>query len=136
MSGGKHPYWGSSLHYSQCLTGPMMSSAVFGTLFAGMDVMQGARFTPSRAGFYILGVYAFNAFQCPMEAIHGRQSLLHNGLSAGILGYAGVSGGYLGVPFLDHSVFWRYPWLRMEMAAFGIYGTIAMALGALGGKQL
>mmetsp|Transcript_63063 Transcript_63063/g.186293 ORF Transcript_63063/g.186293 Transcript_63063/m.186293 type:complete len:139 (-) Transcript_63063:394-810(-) len=136
MSGGRNPYFGSSLHYSQCLTGPAPHAVVMGTIFAGIDVIQGARFSVRTAGTYIAGLYMYNALQCPMEAIHGRQSLLHNGLSAGILGYAGVSAGRLGVPFVDPSVMHRHPWLRYEMAAFGVYGAIGMAFGMLGGKRL
>ena len=126
-----HPYG-----YKNCLTKPVVSSCVFGTIFAGLDVAQGARFTPSAVVVYAGGLYAYNAMQCPMEAIHGRQSLGHNMLAGGILGYVGVSAGRLGIPFLDPMFFYKYPALRPNIAAFFVYGSLAGTLAALGGKSL
>lgn len=122
--------------YKNCLTAPVIPSAVFGTIFAGIDAAQGARFTPARAVTYGGGIYAYNIIQCPMEAIHGRQSLTHNMLAGAILGYVGVSAGQLGVPFVDPMTLYRYPWLRPNMVAFVIYGGLAGTLAALGGKPL
>ena len=71
-----------------------------------------------------------------MEAIHGRQSLLHNILSAGTIGYVGVSRGWLGIPLIDPYTFYRYPSLRPGAVSFAIYGAMGGAFGALGGKRL
>jgi hypothetical protein len=82
------------------------------------------------------GIYVYNIVQCPMEAVHGRQSLLHNVMAAGMLGYVGVSKGVLGVPFIDSSFAYRYPRVSPPMLAFAVYGGIAGALSAFGGKPL
>ena len=130
------PYYGSRSHYERCLTDPLLSSAVFGTIFAGVDVAQGARFTPARAASYAGGIWVYNALQCPMEDIHGRESLLHNVAAGGILGYVGVSSGRLGIPFVDAMTFYRHPWLRPQVAAIAVYGGMAGAMAGLGGKRI
>lgn len=71
-----------------------------------------------------------------MEAIHGRKSLIHNFLSAGMIGAAGVKAGLLGVPFIDPHVFYRFPALTPPVAAFAVYGGMAGGLAAFGGKPL
>ena len=81
------------------------------------------------------GIYVYNAMQCPMEAIHGRQSLWHNVISGGILGSLGVSSGRIGIPFISHSVFYNYPSLSPPIVAFAVYGGITGALASLSGKQ-
>lgn len=86
-------------------------------------------------GVYFGGLYAYNAMQCPMEAIHGRPSLIHNILSGGILGYIGSATGRLGVPFVDQQLFWRYPNLSPHMMSFAIYGAITGVLASFGGKR-
>jgi hypothetical protein len=68
-----------------------------------------------------------------MEAIHGRQSLGHNFLSAGILGYVGAQSGRLGVPGILHSHFRKLSISPPQMA-FMFYGSIAGMLAFLGGK--
>lgn len=122
--------------YQHCLTAPVVPSAVMGTVFAGLDVAQGGTFTPSRIFIYAGGLYAYNVIQCPMEAIHGRQSLAHNMLAGGILGYVGVSSGHLGVPFVSPMALYRYPWMPPSAAAFLVYGGLAGTFAALGGKRL
>ena len=122
--------------YQDCLTRPIVSSAVFGTIFAGLDVVQGAKFTPQRVLVYSGGLYVYNALQCPMEAIHGRPSLSHNMIAGGLLGYVGVGAGQLGIPFVGPETFYRYPWMRPQMVAFGVYGGLAGVMAALGGKPL
>mmetsp|Transcript_1235 Transcript_1235/g.1946 ORF Transcript_1235/g.1946 Transcript_1235/m.1946 type:complete len:135 (+) Transcript_1235:142-546(+) len=130
------PYWGSSLHYQNCLTGPIMPSIMFGGIFAALDSFQhGLPFRPRVAGTYMAGLYAYNAIQCPMEAIHKRQSLLHNVLSGGLLGYLGVSSGRVGIPFLDPTTIYRSN-IRPELIAFAVYGGMAGAFAAFGGKRL
>lgn len=54
-----------------------------------------------------LGLYTYNAMICPMEAIHGRESALHNAFSGAILGGIGVQKGLLSIPFVDNSFFYR-----------------------------
>lgn len=69
-----------------------------------------------------------------MEAIHGRQSALHNVLSGAVLGYVGVSHGRLGIPFVDHSMFYRHPNLRPPVVGAAVYGGLAGCFAMLGGK--
>lgn len=79
-------------------------------------------------------VYAHFSLQCPMEALHGRHSLWHNGAAGGILGYVGTQQGVLGLFNLEGPLLVR----RVPLPFGGalIYGTLAMALGAVGGKRL
>ena len=82
-------------------------------------------------------IYLYNALQCPMEAIHGRKSLLHNVGSAGMIGYIGHRAGLIGIPFVDVALFYRYPGLSPSIVSAAVYGTIAGTIaGALGGKPL
>lgn len=90
----------------------------------------------SSSGRYMAGLYVYNVMQCPMEAIHGRQSLLHNAAAAGLIGYVGVSRGALGIPFVDPSFTYRYPQVSAPMLAFMVYGGLAGALAGFGGKRL
>jgi hypothetical protein len=79
-------------------------------------------------------IYAYNIIQCPMEYIHGRQSLMHNVLSAGTLGYLGVSTGKIGIPFLDpHAV---YSSRNPALLGAAVYGAMAGCMAALGGKSM
>lgn len=79
------------------------------------------------------GLYTYNILQCPMEAIHGRQSLWHNVLSAGMLGYVGVQSGRLGVPRIALSHY-RLRNIPPPQMAFLFYGSMAGLLAFLGGK--
>ena len=88
------------------------------------------------SGRYVGFLYLYRALQCPMEAIHGRQSLLHNILSSATIGYVGVTRGWLGIPFVDQYIFYRYPSLRPGTVGFVVYGAIGGAFGALSGKKL
>ena len=70
-----------------------------------------------------------------MEAVHGRRSALHNVLSAGALGAAGVSSGKLGIPLVDGLFFLRHPMITPPMAGALVYGAGAGLLAnVLGGK--
>ena len=71
-----------------------------------------------------------------MEAIHGRQSVLHNAAGGALLGYIGVSTHKVGIPFVDQNIFWRYPGLRPPMVGAAVYGAMAGAFGLLGGKSI
>ena len=130
-------YYGSSYHFERCLTEPIFSSAVSGTVFAGLDALQGTRaFTPQSALSYSGFIYLYNILRCPMEAIHGRESLLHNALSAGTLGYIGVQSGRVGIPFVNYSMFYSYPNLTPPVVAFFVYGAMGAGFGALSGKTI
>ena len=88
------------------------------------------------------GLYLYNILQCPMEAVHGRQSAWHNVASAGMLGYIGVATGRLGIPFVGgsssaSSFFYKYPFVSPPMVGAGVYGAIGFVFAAvLGGKPL
>jgi hypothetical protein len=131
----KNPYKTAS-YQQQCLTKPILSSVVMGTLFAGFDVAQGAKFSPQSVGRYIGLLYVYNAAQCPMEAIHGRKSLWHNIIASGSLGYIGVSRGLTGIPFVNPYALSQYPYIRPSMIGFAVYGAMGGAFGSLGGKRL
>jgi hypothetical protein len=61
--------------------------------FSAVDAMSGQYLTINRVATYAGGMYLYNIMQCPMEEIHGRPSSLHNFISAGMIGYAGVVTG-------------------------------------------
>lgn len=119
-----------------CYTRPVVPSFVLGSAFTALDVAQGHRFSPNMAMTNIGGLYIFFALQCPMEAIHGRQSALHNILSGATIGYLGVSAGRLGIPFVDSTFFYRHPQISPPMAGALVYGAIAGGFAMLGGKPL
>lgn len=79
-------------------------------------------------------VYAYVVLQCPLEALQGRQSLLHNAASGATLGYIGVSARQLGVFNLEPTFLIN----RIPLPVGGalVYGTLAGVLGAIGGKRL
>ena len=63
-------------HLVPCLVEPIPSCAIWGSLFAGIDVAQrGAPFLRTW-GFYAGGLSLYHATVCPMEVIHGRRSSL------------------------------------------------------------
>ncbi len=116
---------------------PVGSSVTMGAIFTAVSVFQGARLTPRLAGVNIGGLYLYHIMQCPMKAIHGRESALHNAAAGGILGYIGVASGQLGVPFVDAYFFMRYPQLSPALTGAAVYGCIALALSSfLGGKPI
>jgi hypothetical protein len=119
-----------------CLTEPAASACIFGRAFAAMSVIQGAALTPRLLGTNIGFLYAYSAVQCPMEAVSGRRSAVHNMLAAGGMGAVGVSTGQLGIPLLDHSFFYRYPQIKPVQAGFCVYGLVGLAFGVLSGKTL
>jgi hypothetical protein len=86
------------------------------------------------SGSNIAFFYVYNTLQCPMEAIHGRQSAFHNVLSGAVLGYVGVSTGRLGIPFVDFTLFYRHPNLRPPVVGAAVYGGLAGCFAMLGGK--
>ena len=66
-----------------CILNPIKSCALWGGVFVGIDVLQGTA-VASRPysnllrtfGLYAGGLWIYRASVCPMEVIHGRQSLL------------------------------------------------------------
>lgn len=129
---------GQDYHLKTCLVAPVFSSIVFGGVFSGLDYARGdsGALLPKRIGQNMLFIYLYHALQCPFEVIHGRRSLIHNGISGGILGYIGVSQNRIGIPFVGSELFWKYPSLRPATVGAVMYGGIGMFFGALGGKQL
>jgi hypothetical protein len=117
-----------------CFVGPIVPSVVVGGLFAGISVLQGMPPSPQLAMFNIGGIYLYQTLQCPMVAIHRRESAIHNTLSGAILGYVGVRSFNLAVPFVDHNFFWRYPQITRPMAGAMVYGGIGTVLGVLNNK--
>jgi hypothetical protein len=126
----------NSLAYQQdCLTRPIGQSLTMGSIFTALSVFQGQRLTPRLAGINIGGLYLYYILQCPMQAIHGRESALHNGAAGGILGYIGVNSGQLGIPFVSYNFFMRYPQLSPALTGAAVYGGMALAISA-GGKPI
>ena len=104
-----------------------------------LTLLNGASGAPVSAlptmGIYnVAFIYAYFVMQCPLEAIHGRQSLLHNMIAGGALGYAGAQTGRLGLFGLETALLVN----RIPLPVGGalIYGTMAGLLGALGGKRI
>ena len=91
--------------------------------------------SPQGFAINIGALYTYHVLQCPMEALHGRRSVLHNGLAAGTLGAVGVQAGILGVPFVPPAVLYS-PRYNPVAIAFGVYGGLAMAIGSLTGKGM
>lgn len=128
----------SVAYQKHCVVSPIGTSVVAGSVFSALDVVQGMRFSPQRLCMNIGAIYVYNILQCPMEAIQNRQSSLHNGAAAGILGYIGVSRGVLGIPFVDpYSVYMRYPQVSPPMLGAAVYGGLGFLLASvLGGKPM
>lgn len=117
-------------HTVHCATAAVAPAAMWGSGFTMLSVAQGAYFTPQLLASNVGFLFAYHAIQCPLEELHGRRSLLHNGIAGGVLGYAGIQSGHLGVPFghmLPPAMY------RMRPAVVGaiVYGGLASALGAL-----
>lgn len=125
----------STFYQKQCLSHPIIPSITLGSLFAGVSVLQGARLTPNLVAVNIGGIYCYSILQCPMEAIHGRQSALHNALAGAMLGYVGVSRGFLGIPFVDNYFLYRYPQLSPAVTGAVVYGGVGLALATILGNK-
>jgi hypothetical protein len=115
-----------SLAYQKhCLTEPIGPSVMFGGLFTGLHVMQGMPFSPQLLAINCGGIFLYNALTCPMAAIHGRESALHNGMAGAILGYV-----------VDPTFFYRNPRMSPPMVGAMIYGGIGTAFALLGNKRI
>jgi hypothetical protein len=110
-----------------------------GGLFTGVSVMmEGQKLTPRLAMMNMGGLYLYNALICPMEAISGRPSAIHNALSAGTIGYIGVATRQLGIPFVSpHYYYSSSSMVSPPMMGAAAYGGMALLLvTTLGGKPL
>eukprot|EP00439_Symbiodinium_sp_Y106_P074486 s327_g14.t1 len=127
----------SPAYQKHCLTAPVVPSITWGCGFSVIHVLQGA---PASLSLFALNsglLYVYQALQCPMEALQGRRSLLHNVAAGGLIGAWGVQQGLLGVPFASPAFFFRYPQVTPTMAAFMVYGAGAGVMASmLGGKAL
>ena len=113
---------------------PALGNGVILTLFQSMQGMTSPVQLPISFALNTAFVYSYVVLQCPMEALHGRQSLLHNALSGATLGYIGVSSRQLGLFNLEPTLLIN----RIPLPVGGalVYGSLAAALGAIGGKRL
>ncbi len=59
-----------------CMIDPIPSCAIWAGIWTGIDAMQGAPLSIRTWGFYAGCFWCYRASICPMEAIHGRQSVL------------------------------------------------------------
>mmetsp|Transcript_14832 Transcript_14832/g.29244 ORF Transcript_14832/g.29244 Transcript_14832/m.29244 type:complete len:134 (-) Transcript_14832:56-457(-) len=130
-------YFASPDYQKNCLLSPMLPSLIWGSGFAALSAAQGMPFSMHLVANNVGLLYVYQALQCPMEALHGRRSLLHNMTAGGLMGYWGVQAGRIGIPFLDASFFMRYPGISPPIAGFVVYGGFAAVLGGVvGGKSL
>ena len=119
-----------------CLIRPIFPAGLYGGIFTGIDILRGLpkEHAPKIFARNFGVIYAYNVLQCPMEAIHGRKSLIHNFMAGGILGYTAVVKNIAGIPFVDSSFFIRYPQMTPPIMGALVYGAMGGAFGALSGK--
>ena len=117
---------------------PIFPCGMFGGILTGIDLLQGLpkEHAPKIFARNFAFIYAYNVLQCPMEAIHGRRSLIHNVVAGGILGYVGVMKQMIGIPFVDGAFFKMYPKIRTSIMGALVYGAIGGVFGVIGGKKL
>eukprot|EP00040_Diaphanoeca_grandis_P019640 m.103881 g.103881 ORF g.103881 m.103881 type:complete len:126 (-) comp27523_c0_seq2:176-553(-) len=118
-----------------CVVGAVFPSTLWGSLFTAMEVAQGNRFSPKLLGVNVGFLFAYHAAICPLEALSGRRSALHNGIVAGALGFVGVKERIIGVPF-DHVLPRPMYKFRPPMQGAIVYGSIGLFLGLLSAKPL
>lgn len=114
---------------------PAVGNGVILTLLMAMQNPGAMSNLPMAFALNCGAVYGYFVVQCPMEAIHGRQSLLHNVAAGGTLGYLGVASGRVGIPFNLEPTFYinRIP---LPVGGALVYGGLAAVFGAIGGKAL
>mmetsp|Transcript_2380 Transcript_2380/g.4678 ORF Transcript_2380/g.4678 Transcript_2380/m.4678 type:complete len:138 (-) Transcript_2380:251-664(-) len=125
-------------YLSNCFVEGIFPSMVMGGILHGVQdvALYGGRPSLRGWGTYSAFLYVYRSTMCPMEAIQGRESLLHNGFAGGILGYAGVQRGLMAIPFVDSSFFYRYPQVPPAVVGGVVYGGIAIAFGSFSGKRI
>ena len=121
-----------------CLIKPVMPCAFWGAAFTGISVYQGLpkQLAPNSFSRNFAFLYLYHSLQCPLEALSGRRSYLHNFLVGGTLGYMGVVKRVIGVPFVDQSFYMKYRQLTPAIMGALVYGGIGGLMGAAGGKPL
>ena len=119
----------------QCAIRHVQPAVIAGSVFTAIHAVQGAPLTPQLAVTNIGFIYAYGALTCPMEEVHMRQSAWHNFLSGAILGYAGVAGHRVGIPFQLETAFLTN---RIPLPVGGalVYGGIGMAIALFQGKPM
>ena len=109
---------------------------MMGSIFAGLDIGQGAPANASTFGRSIGFIYTYHILQCPLEQLHGRQSSLHNAVSGASLGAFGVMQGRIGVPFVPpHVLHGNGPRGAVAIGA-AVYGGLGFAFATMGGKRM
>mmetsp|Transcript_14679 Transcript_14679/g.17751 ORF Transcript_14679/g.17751 Transcript_14679/m.17751 type:complete len:139 (-) Transcript_14679:76-492(-) len=121
-----------------CFTRHIVSSVINGGLLVAMDTgLHNApiKQAPNSLLRYSVAIYTYGALQCPMEAIHGRQSALHNYAAGGILGHIAVEKGWLSIPFPNSRPVYQLMSKGVSRPAVGglmyggFLGTIAVVMG-------
>ncbi|CAE7689375.1 unnamed protein product [Symbiodinium microadriaticum] len=121
----------------------VVPSITWGCGFSVIHVLQGA---PASLSLFALNsglLYVYQALQCPMEALQGRRSLLHNVAAGGLIGAWGVQQGLLGVPFASPAFFFRtiptsvpVSAVQMEYLGHWLRFHLQVMASMLGGKAL
>ncbi|KAL3761549.1 hypothetical protein ACHAW5_003097 [Stephanodiscus triporus] len=63
-------------HLLPCIIDPIPSCAIWGGIFTLIDATGGSPLSIRTWGKYTVGLWCYRASICPMEAIHGRRSVL------------------------------------------------------------
>lgn len=127
--------------FLDCISRPIIPSVVVGGIFTAITTKVSPHLAPQLFGTNCAILYSYSALQCPMEALHGRQSSLHNAVAGGTIGYFGVERRVMSVPFeaaLDENIFRKLP-QRVSTPVRGaiVYGCGAWFLaGVLSGKPI
>ena len=80
-------------------------------------------------------VYVYYIIQCPMEAIHNKESFVHNGIAAFSISFIGLAQQKLGVPFVPTYSLYHVPFLARNLLGASIYSGIAMGIAAVYGRK-
>jgi hypothetical protein len=134
----------STLSYQRyCVVHPISHSFFVGSVFTAISLYNSPlpyNSTNSilhRGGTYIGTIYLYYALQCPMEAIHGKSSAIHNGVSAGMISFIALHRQMMGVPFIPAHTLMVMPPLTANILGSTIYGAMAFLMAAtLGGKSI
>lgn len=154
MASSSYNYKSTLSYQYHCLVQPIPFSVLLGggyTVYRALAQSSSEpprsqrfkRFTPPavehtiwrRAGTAMGTVYLYYALQCPMEAVHGRSSSLHNGLSAFTMSYIALSQQWIGVPFVPPYLLMDLPFFARTLLGSSIYGTMAFALASIWGQK-
>ena len=125
---------GHTIGCAQGAVTPALSNGVLLTLLQSMGGPPPPAQMAMVFGMNCAFVYSYFVVQCPMEALHGKQSLLHNGIAGSAMGYLGVQSGKLGMFNLEYTFMMNR--IPLPIGGAMVYGALAAALGALGGKRL